>query len=113
MTERRVIPVTDLAAAIGEHEAAGFRLITISPADDPRRADMDGPEAIRLERSADAPPATGRVGMVYRDLIPDRLGGAVIASHISIPGGGPVPDYVHHHGVRAQLMQPPGLWLEQ
>ena len=104
MTERRVIPVTDLAAAIGEHEAAGFRLITISPADDPRRADMDGPEAIRLERSADAPPATGRAGMVYRDLIPDRLGGAVIASHISIPGGGPVPDYVHHHDIRFQMI---------
>ena len=104
MTERRVIPVTDLAAAIREHEAAGFRLITISPADDPRRADMDGPEAIRLERSADAPPATGRAGMVYRDLIPDRLGGAVIASHISIPGGGPVPDYVHHHDIRFQMI---------
>ena len=104
MTERRVIPVTDLAAAIGEHEAAGFRLITISPADDPRRADMDGPEAIRLERSVDAPPATGRAGMVYRDLIPDRLGGAVIASHISIPGGGPVPDYVHHHDARFQMI---------
>ena len=104
MTERRVIPVTDLAAAIGEHEAAGFRLITISPADDPRRADMDGPEAIRLERAADAPPATGRAGMVYRDLILDRLGGAFIASHISIPDGGPVPDYVHHHDIRFQMI---------
>ena len=92
MGERRTISVTDLAAAIAEHEAAGYRLTTISPADDPRRADMDGPDAIRLERDADAPPAAGRAGMVYRDLIPDRLGGAFIASHITIPEGGPVPD---------------------
>ena len=31
----------------------------------------------------------GRAGMNYRDLIPDRLGGTIIASHIRIPGGGP------------------------
>jgi len=104
MTGRRVISVPDLVAAIDEHEAVGFRLTTISPADDPRRADMDGPEAIRLERAADAPPTTGRAGMVYRDLIPSRLGGAVIASHISIPEGGPVPDYVHHHDIRFQMI---------
>lgn len=104
MTGRRVISVPDLGAAIDEHEAVGFRLTTISPADDPRRADMDGPEAIRLERAADAPPTTGRAGMVYRDLIPSRLGGAVIASHISIPEGGPVPDYVHHHDIRFQMI---------
>ena len=104
MTERRVISVTDLAAAIGEYEAGGYRLITISPADDPRRADMDGPEAIRLERSPNAPPTAGRAGMVYRDLIPDRVGGAFIASHISSPEGGPVPDYVHHHDIRFQMI---------
>lgn len=104
MTERRVISVTDLAAAIGEYEAGGYRLITISPADDPRRADMDGPEAIRLQRSPDAAPTAGRAGMVYRDLIPDRVGGAFIASHISIPEGGPVPDYVHHHDIRFQMI---------
>lgn len=46
----------------------------------------------------------GRAGMQYRDLIPDRSGGHVIASHIKIPGGGPVPDYVHHHQVRFQAI---------
>ena len=46
----------------------------------------------------------GRAGMQYRDLIPDRLGGAWIASHIRIPDGGPVPDYVHHHHVRFQII---------
>ncbi|MBL8701651.1 MAG: cupin domain-containing protein [Alphaproteobacteria bacterium] len=47
---------------------------------------------------------TGRAGMRYRDLIPGRLGGRFIASHIAIPGGGPVPDYVHFHKVRFQMI---------
>jgi quercetin dioxygenase-like cupin family protein len=46
----------------------------------------------------------GRAGMQYRDLIPDRLGGRYIASHIRIPEGGPVPDYVHHHHILFQLI---------
>ena len=43
-------------------------------------------------------------GMHYRDLIPDRLGGSIIASHIRIPDGGPVPDMVHYHTVGFQLI---------
>lgn len=46
----------------------------------------------------------GRAGMRYRDLIPGRLGGRFIASHILIPRGGPVPDYVHFHHVRFQMI---------
>lgn len=46
----------------------------------------------------------GRAGMQYRDLVPDRQGGAVIASHIRIPTGGPVPDYPHFHEVIFQLI---------
>jgi len=46
----------------------------------------------------------GRAGMHYRDLIPDRLGGSIIASHIRIPDGGPVPDMVHYHTVGFQLI---------
>ena len=46
----------------------------------------------------------GRAGMGYRDLIPGRLGGRFIASHILIPHGGPVPDYVHFHHVRFQMI---------
>ena len=42
--------------------------------------------------------------MRYRDLIPDRWGGRFISSLISIPGGGPVPDYVHFHKIRFQLI---------
>ena len=47
---------------------------------------------------------TGRAGMRYRDLVPDRQGGVLIASHIRIPDGGPVPDYVHFHKVRFQMI---------
>ncbi|MEM9465510.1 MAG: cupin domain-containing protein [Actinomycetota bacterium] len=140
MGERRVVPVDDLTAAIAEHEAAGFRLTTISPADDPRWADLDGPEAVRLDRTAvepatilvdstplvipeldaelvisraaDADHGAGRAGMRYRDLIPGRLGGRFIASHIAIPGGGPVPDYVHHHDIRFQLIFCHAGWVE-
>ena len=42
--------------------------------------------------------------MHYRDLIPTRLGGAIIASHIRIPDPGPVPDNVHFHAVGFQLI---------
>ncbi|MRX51848.1 cupin domain-containing protein [Paracoccus sp. S-4012] len=45
----------------------------------------------------------GRAGMRYRDLVPSRLGGSIIASHIAVPGG-PVPDMVHFHKVGFQLI---------
>ncbi|MDN5788903.1 MAG: cupin, partial [Pseudorhodobacter sp.] len=49
--------------------------------------------AFVVRRLADqAPWVIGRAGMQYRDLVPSRLGGAIIASHIRIPDGGPVPD---------------------
>lgn len=46
----------------------------------------------------------GRAGMQYRDLIPGRLGGRFVASHIRIPEGGEIPDYVHYHKVRFQMI---------
>ncbi|KIN74207.1 cupin domain-containing protein [Sulfitobacter guttiformis] len=52
----------------------------------------------------EAPWVIGRAGMHYRDLIPSRLGGSIIASHIRIPDGGPVPDMVHYHTVGFQLI---------
>ena len=58
-----------------------------------------------VRRLADeAPWVIGRAGMHYRDLIPDRLGGSIIASHIRIPDGGPVPDMVHYHTIGFQLI---------
>ncbi|MEM7288723.1 MAG: cupin [Actinomycetota bacterium] len=46
----------------------------------------------------------GRAGMGYRDLIPGRLGGRFIASHIRIDEAGPVPDYAHYHHIRFQMI---------
>lgn len=51
-----------------------------------------------------APWVIGRAGMQYRDLIPGRLGGGIIASHIRVPDAGPVPDMVHYHTVGFQLI---------
>ena len=42
--------------------------------------------------------------MLYRDLIPGRLGGRYIASHITIPGGGAVSDWVHYHRIALQMI---------
>lgn len=46
----------------------------------------------------------GRAGMSYRDLIPTRLGGRFVASHIRVDADGPVPDYVHYHRIRFQMI---------
>jgi quercetin dioxygenase-like cupin family protein len=53
---------------------------------------------------ADGSAQVGRAGMLYRDLVPGRQGGAIIASLIRIAEGGPVPDYVHYHDVLFQLI---------
>lgn len=57
-----------------------------------------------LARAQDGAWQSGRAGMLYRDLVPGRQGGRFIASHIRIPAGGPVPDYVHFHRVRFQTI---------
>ena len=61
--------------------------------------------------TSDASWTVGRAGMRYRDLIPSRLGGAFIASHIHIPNGGPVPDYVHYHRVKFQMIYCKSGWV--
>src|SRR5262245_50397922 len=53
----------------------------------------------------------GRAGMEYRDLIPGRLGGRFIASHIRIPGGGETPDYVHYHKALFQMIYCKAGWV--
>jgi quercetin dioxygenase-like cupin family protein len=65
-----------------------------------------------VRRLADqAPWVIGRAGMEYRDLIPTRLGGAMIASHIRVPDG-PVPDMVHFHKVGFQLIFCVAGWVD-
>jgi quercetin dioxygenase-like cupin family protein len=54
---------------------------------------------------------TGRAGMLYRDLLPGRMGGRFIASRIRIPDGGPVPDRVHYHAIRFQMIYCAAGWV--
>ena len=77
------------------------------------REDTSFPPAtfVASEGAAGAHWIEGRAGMLYRDLIPGRQGGALIASHIRIARGGPVPDYVHFHEVTAQVIHCLGGWV--
>jgi len=61
-------------------------------------------ELVVLKLTDKAKWITGRAGMRYRDLIPGRLGGRFIASHIVITEGGSVPDSVHFHQLRFQMI---------
>jgi len=73
--------------------------------DESQATPPSAPPTFSLSRlNADDAWITGRAGMRYRDLIPGRQGGRLIASHISIPIGGPVPDYVHFHRVQFQMI---------
>lgn len=87
----------------------GTRVI-LEPADPPLELGALAPELV-ISRHADAVWGEGRAGMRYRDLIPGRYGGRFIASHIHIKGAGPVPDYVHFHRVRVQLIACVGGWV--
>lgn len=122
---KRGIVCADLDSAIDNLRGQGFRLDVIYPADEPQVALLSrGEDEVRLA-TANAPPPPGRIptfqptfvltrasdtggqgraGMLYRDLIPGRLGGRYIASHITIPGGGPVADWVHYHRVALQAL---------
>jgi len=81
----------------------GTRIILAAanpPLETPRTA-----HAFVVRRLKDNTPwVIGRAGMRYRDLIPGRLGGSIIASHIRILDAGPVPDMVHYHTVGFQLI---------
>jgi quercetin dioxygenase-like cupin family protein len=123
------LTVPDLAEAIDFFtRRLGFRMDMIVPADAPHTSIISGQGlALRLETSdtqaavADSPlPESsrgfvisrmdndawhvGRAGMQYRDLIPGRFGGRVVASHIRIPDGGKTPDYVHYHKAIFQMI---------
>jgi quercetin dioxygenase-like cupin family protein len=117
---------TDFDAALEQLRALGMRLDIIYPADEPHSALLShGSTIVRLTSRPDAEPASthlpefvpefvvtragtasgaGRAGMIYRDLIPGRLGGRYIASHIRIEEGGPVSDWVHFHRIAFQLI---------
>jgi quercetin dioxygenase-like cupin family protein len=85
-----------------------FAAVTTDAADVPEPIDLaDFPArrpSLLVVHPVDAAWTTGRAGMRYRDLIPYRLGGRYIGSHIAIPDGGPVPDYVHYHAIQLHLV---------
>ena len=82
----------------------GGNSVEIAPLDPPVVMPPAAREFVVRRLADQAPWVVGRAGMHYRDLIPSRLGGAIIASHIRIPDGGPVPDMVHFHRVGFQLI---------
>ena len=110
----RSIDTLDFASSLAELRAGGARLLTIRPADNPAEALLELPDGdrVRLRRTPVALSRgddahgwhTGRAGMHYRDLIPDRWDGRFVASHIAVPAGGEVPDDVHFHDVRFQFL---------
>jgi quercetin dioxygenase-like cupin family protein len=129
-TTQPVLPCPNLLEAIEFFtHRLGFRLEMIVPADAPRAAVVSGHGiSLRLESDEPEKPTSheaekpvisrmnsdwhvGRAGMQYRDLIPGRLGGSFIASHIRIPKGGEVPDYVHYHNVRFQMIYCKAGWV--
>ena len=99
--------------------AGGARLLTAPNGTRIEIDDLNPPmilpateHAFVVRRLADqAPWVLGRAGMSYRDLIPTRLGGAMIASHIRVPDG-PVPDMVHFHKVGFQLIFCVAGWVD-
>jgi mannose-6-phosphate isomerase-like protein (cupin superfamily) len=132
LSEREIV-CEDLNLAIDDLKKHGFRVDVIYPADDPSTALMSRegssvrittrPGAERPSAAlppfvpefvftpAGASPGEGRAGMFYRDLIPSRLGGRYIASHITIPEGGPVLDWVHYHHVALQVIMVVKGWV--
>ena len=105
------ITCDDLQAEIDRHSRLGYRLDMIMPADLPRLALLsNGDHKVQLmapeipRSGVKDPQSKGRAGMMYRDLIPHRLGGKVIASHIRIIDGGEVPDSVHYHKTDFQVI---------
>jgi quercetin dioxygenase-like cupin family protein len=85
------------------HSPDGVRVVLID-ADSPIEI-PDAAQEFVLSRNDDENSwSEGRAGMQYRDLIPGRLSGRFVASHIRIPEGGEIPDYVHFHKVRFQMI---------
>ena len=110
----------------GEPNPAVIRIVSEQPREALMAPDGTRIEFVPQQTSVDYPPLesslritsptdgwhAGRAGMLYRDLVPDRQGNCVIASHIRIPTGGPVPDYVHFHEVGFQLIFCHRGWVE-
>ena len=98
--------------AVRELEAPGGIKIQFMEANPPIEVPEGKQEFVVTKPGGADAWGTGRADMQYRDLIPSRLGGRYIASHIRIPAGGPVPDYVHYHRVRFQMIFCKAGWVK-
>lgn len=80
----------------------------------PRPTPQNEPSFViqRLMQGGSSQWDAGRAGMLYRDLIPERQGGSFIASHIRIPDAGEVPDNVHFHLVKFQIIYCVKSWVK-
>ena len=101
-----------IAGGVTQIFSPGGTRVDIAPLAPPVITPKPQAEFIVRRLSDAAPWVVGRAGMEYRDLIPGRLGGSIIASHIRIPGAGPVPDMVHYHSVGFQLIFCYRGWVE-
>ena len=100
-TLRLAVPAAELRPPL---RAPNGTCVEFADADPPVVVPELRPERVFTRFSPDASWHDGRAGLQYRDLIPSRLGGRFIASHIRLPQAGPVPDYTHFHKIRCQLI---------
>ena len=63
-----------------------------------------GPQKFQFMRATPEGWHQGRAGMEYRDLIPDRLNGHYIASHIHVKDHTSLADQPHFHPIRYQMI---------
>ena len=100
-----------VAGGLRRLTAPNGTVIDIADADPPLVIPPLASRLVVTRREVDATWHRGRAGLTYSDLIPDRLGGRFIASHIRIEQGGPVPDYVHFHKIRFQMIYVTRGWV--
>lgn len=108
--DSRIVEIADIDEEAESLLRQGYRIDMVMPSDAPSEMLMSrGADQIRL-LSDNCPDSVnvdwnvGRAGMMYRDLIPGRLDGKLIASHIRITEAGEVPDYVHYHKIAFQMI---------
>ena len=89
--------------------------VSFHPRADRSPGDVDLPDSrpsLSVVAADDGDFGSGRAGMAYRDLLPDRWGGRFIASHITIADGGDVADWVHFHRIRFQMIFVAAGWVD-
>ena len=81
----------------------GLPIVCLPKEDFPGSFDA-GPQKFQFMRATPEGWHQGRAGMEYRDLIPDRLNGQYIASHIHVKARTSLADQPHFHPIRYQMI---------